>query len=165
MTSGNRFVVNFALFIALVASLGQLRQAGLAEAGLDWWNLPDLLREQEVIQSKLAELDRQRENFLRRHAGKKRIIEELIAGRKTLLQAAAAFQHLAESLPVLSGEPLPFPGATLEEKYGRQVIMWVRLHDTQEYDSYLEDLIERLERELAEHVASLGGPQSPKGSN
>jgi hypothetical protein len=165
MTFGNRFVMSLALCIAFVTGLNQLRQAGLAEAGLDWWNLPDLLRQYEEDRRKIAELNRQSEIFLQRFAGKERIIKDLITGRKTLLQAAAAFQNLAESLPVPMVEQLPFPGVTQEEKYCRQVIQWIRIPITHETDSYIEDLIERLERELAEHLGRLEGPESPEGRN
>jgi hypothetical protein len=163
MPSGNRLVVTLALLIGLVAGLSKMRPAGLAEVGQDWWNLPALLREQEEGQRKLAELERMHQNIRQRMEGKERITEELIGGRKTLLQAAAEFQHLTESLPCSEADPAPFPGATMEEKYCRQVIRWVRGYNPN--TSYLEELGDRLECELTAKLARPAGLAFPKASD
>jgi hypothetical protein len=83
--------------------------------------------------------------------GKIKVIDRLLAGELTLLEAAAWFRHLNDNPPEA---PLDYrthwPGGSDGEKLCRQVIYWVRMRRSPE----AEGSAERLERELEELLAA-----------
>jgi hypothetical protein len=161
MTSGFRLVLSVGLVLALFATANQLKPAWLGDVGLDWRGAVDAYRQIGEAREKEAEMDRQIEAVSRRMHIKHQITRDLIAGRRSLLEAAAWFCHAGKVLPGLIPDPLPFPGATPEEKYCRQVLCWVRTVLAQEAGCYPRGRAEQLGRELEEHLARPGGLRLP----
>src|SRR5262245_44543068 len=82
----------------------------------------------EEEQKRALELEQQRLGAVRRIAERQAVVDAVVAGRMDLLQAAARFRHLNESLPEVSRDVIRayFPGASDEERVCRQVIHWLR---------------------------------------
>jgi hypothetical protein len=90
----------------------------------------------------------------RRSAAKKQITRDLIEGRRTLFEAAAAFRLWNEDYPRL---PDPFlPGDSVEERLCRQVIEWVRMTKAEGNPGSVELFCETLEQELRRHIEQNG---------
>ena len=70
------------------------RPAWMQKAGLDWWNAPNYFQELVENERKGAELDALDRAILERNGRKERLIRELIAGRRTLLETATRFRWL-----------------------------------------------------------------------
>jgi hypothetical protein len=84
-----------------------------------------------------------------RSAAKKQITWDLIEGRLTLFEAAAAFRRWNEAYPQLPDPSLP--GDSVEERLCRQVIEWVSLAVVERGSSFVEHLCEKLDEELRQH--------------
>jgi len=98
------------------------------------------------------ELDAWRESLLRRMAAKRRIVDELAAGRLTLLEAAARFRSLNREAPFRERRLIHLlqPGRSPEERYCRAVLNFAesRLRE----DASTKVFLASLERELQEHI-------------
>jgi hypothetical protein len=68
------------------------------------------------------ELERRRQVFLRREAAKHQAAMDLLAGRLTLLQAAAGFRDVEEALPVTWAPRRAAPGPAGAERLCRLVM-------------------------------------------
>ncbi|MFL5342970.1 MAG: hypothetical protein ACJ8F7_22795 [Gemmataceae bacterium] len=78
----------------LVAAAIFVQPRILAQANLDFWNLPKLNREIEEIKEQKQELQAE-SNEVRRHITiKERLVLELAAGRMDLLEVASFFRNL-----------------------------------------------------------------------
>lgn len=90
-----------------------------------------------------------------------RVVQDLLQGRTTLLQAASVFRDLNLSLAP-ARLPRQFDsGATLEERSCREVIDWVRMNLEEKSDKTGPDLVQRLEAELSRRLTHPGGLQLP----
>lgn len=90
----------------------------------------------------------------RRLETKKQIIHNLIDGRVTLFEAAAAFRRLNDEypqVPLTSG-----PGDSAEERLCRQVIEWVRRTVPGRDPAFVERFCEPLEEQLRQHKEQHG---------
>src|SRR5262245_20580915 len=85
-------------------------------------SLLDYLRQSEAARRRWEELARWDDVVLERIEAKEEVIEELLAGRLGLLEAAACFAHIADTPPELrdDGDRF-FAGATRGERLCRQV--------------------------------------------
>jgi hypothetical protein len=110
-------------------------------------------------------LEAERTGIASRFEAKTMIAAEVVAGRLSLSEAANRFQsirHRDESRPSI---PRPLsPKASEEEDRFREVINYIQylLNDTPDRAS---EVVERLEKELREHLTEVvrpaGGPASP----
>jgi hypothetical protein len=98
-----------------------------------------------------GDLEERRQAILRRHREQERVVRELVGGRRTLLQAAAAFRALAAADNALDA-PLreTYPAATDEERLCRWVIAYLRTSLGDEPGA--AELVARLEQELRLHL-------------
>src|SRR5262249_44692566 len=96
-------------------------------------------------------LEEQRQVILRRHQEQERIVREVAAGRRTLLEAAAGFRALSRGETPLE-RPLheTYPADTEDERLCRWVIAYLRTTLGEEPGT--AGLVTRLEAELRQHV-------------
>jgi hypothetical protein len=116
----------------------------------------------------LAEVERGRRlddltgAYARRVQAKHRLVADVIAGRLSLLPAAARFRDLNEQPPVYDRERFRalYPGADDGERHCREVLAWVAdaLEDDPEPGG--TDLLTRLEEELQERHRSQAGSKA-----
>ncbi len=97
-----------------------------------------------------VELERVRQEVLRRTTARQAVIDAVVAGRMDLLQAAARFRQLNESLPEVGRGLLRafIPGASDEERLCRQVINCVRGPGVNRDGEPYEPAAARLEAQL-----------------
>jgi hypothetical protein len=81
---------------------------------------------------------------------KQHIIDELVAGRLTLFEAAALFNHLNHEHPVSLAAPW-FPGDSEEERVCRQVIHGVRARLLSSSPENAHEWVAALEEDLRQH--------------
>jgi hypothetical protein len=147
-----------ALAATTLLGLSQYRPAWAQRAGLDWWSLPELCEEVRRGEQQLAEMGAQTQGAIERLRTRTKVIEDLRAGRLTLVQAAARFRRLNALTPAggldLRGHLV---GATEEERLCRQVICWAEAADRPEAPSIAEQTRERLEAELQRLLAKNKG--------
>jgi hypothetical protein len=95
-------------------------------------------------------LDERRAAIRRCIAGKARVARDLIEGRRTLLEAAAAFRELQEAVPGYGWKAFrrEYPGDSDDERFCRAVIRQVRYALA---EGPRAGLVERLEQELESH--------------
>jgi hypothetical protein len=158
MTTSTRLLTRLGLLAACLATLaalcpGQLAdlmpiRRGRAPAQPDW----------ESQRRARAQMQRQTDVLLARVKAKEEVIQQLVAGQLTLFEAAAWFGHLNQNPPELaSTSTRMFPGRSPEEKLCRQVIHWAEQHlRATTTDSHTQELICRLEDDLATHLAEHG---------
>jgi hypothetical protein len=96
-------------------------------------------------------LEEQRQAVLRRHQEQNRLVREVAAGRRTLLEAAAGFRALSLGETTLE-RPLheTYPADSEEERLCRWVIAY--LGTTLADEPGTAGLVTRLEAELRQHV-------------
>ena len=109
-------------------------------------------------------LDRQREAAIQRSRARREVVEEVIAGRMDLPQAAARFRAMNETMPatILETARNYFPAKCDEELAWRQVISWVRVSIDDEHTR--EMVCARLQRRLDEHLRH-EMPRPARGAN
>jgi hypothetical protein len=93
--------------------------------------------------------------------GKEKVAREVIAGRKSLLEAAACCRKLSRAMPNFDErleQAFP-PVNSIEEGYCREVIDWVRMLQAKDQER-ASDAADRLEAELEELLLD-GTPQLP----
>jgi hypothetical protein len=152
-----------------IAGVVGLALAGMSSAhptwptdvGIDFWNVP-ALKERLVQDRRLAdELTTEDTRVMRRIAAKETIIEDLIAGRINLLEAAADFRALNAGRPgymlVIRSS---YPGVTDDERLCRNVIGYVEAGGETDEDgrALIYRLTEQLETLKAIGRLHLPGP-------
>ena len=96
---------------------------------------------------RLDEIDR---SVMARIEAKTLLIDEVVANRMSLVEAAARFRSLAEAGLDQPMRVLQFlPGDTNEEKFCLQVILWAETHLREVRTSQGNEVLARLRRELA----------------
>jgi hypothetical protein len=147
-----------ALLGASLTALGHYRPAWAAHWNLDWWSLPELQENVRQGQQTRAAMEPRCDAAAARLAAKEQTTQELLAGRLTLVQAAARFRVLNASA---TGEArdltLYLDGATDEERLCRQVIGWAKGARAIRSPEAGEQTCQRLEEELAGLLASNHG--------
>jgi len=98
----------------------------LADLGLDWRELAQLHRRHEREQARTAALKRTSDAMARRLAGKTAVVDRLIKGELSLLQAAVVFKRLRDDNAGVDDDlRTAFPAASEGESLCLQVIGWV----------------------------------------
>jgi hypothetical protein len=105
--------------------------------------------------------------YARRIFAKHRLVADVIAGRLSLLEAAACFRDLNEQPPAYDRERflVLYPGADDDERHCREVLAWVIDQSRGSLDAGGTDLlVARLEAELQAVIDRAGtAPLSPGG--
>jgi len=119
--------------------------------------LPEWYRKYQEEKSKEAEINRKLGRPLVVSPIKNRVTHELLQGqtRTSLRQAVGVFRYLHEA-PQFE-LTIELPGATPEEKYGRNVLVWVRVVQSRFPGGFSLRVVERLEAELQKLLAGPGG--------
>jgi hypothetical protein len=157
MCTALRLVVGAALVAGLLGGL-----TWLAVLGLDFADLPALLGKLAEESAKEEELQRRLDVLVPSVVAKDQPVDDLLAGRLSLLQAAARFRDsLRQAADTLAGRRLAAPGPEQGERLCREVMAWVdvRLRDRAPQQAAAVAL--RLEAELQQHRAPDGTVRLP----
>ena len=123
-----RALVAAATFLATLATAGMTADPVLAaDAGIDFWNIPDLWRATEADAREWDELERKGQATARRLGVRAETVEGLVAGRIGPDEAVRTFVDLNRSDPaVLAWCRRHYAGASDEERAARQLVGHVR---------------------------------------
>src|SRR5437867_908945 len=97
-----RVIVRCVVAGALVSGVTGVSAANpewVADAGLDFWNLPRMSKELDRLQRHNEELEQQARAAMNRLTAKMDIVDEVYAGNLTLRQAAVRFRNLNTANP------------------------------------------------------------------
>jgi hypothetical protein len=155
MTFPIRFILILTAIAGLVAGLLVLVPVGVVQLDLDLAHLPEFYRQCQEAKQKREEMEEEGKPMLRAIYIKNRVTRQLVGGHMTLRQATSIFRYLHETPPV--DHSWIFPGATPEEKYGRNVLVWARTEQSFYPKRVAVGVVERLEAELRELLAGPGG--------
>jgi hypothetical protein len=147
--------------IAVVAGLGYFGAviASRLELGIGEPRTPEPALDQY---RRTEELERRRQLILRRYLVKEQAVRELLAGRLTLLQAAARFRNAEMAVPVDWGPPRPDGSGPAErERLCRNVRVWARHWLEEHQPEKVVEVTARLEAELQQHRAEYGVVELP----
>jgi hypothetical protein len=151
------------LLYVMVAALGALLVAGTLQPSLlalvgpadPETDSPQMAMEQW----RAAKLDGTRTILAQRMKAKQAVLKQLVDREITLFEAGAWFLYLNDN-PRNCPDSFrkTYPGANDAEKACRQVIAWTRRSEPElrELGSRADMEVERLERELREHIAGNG---------
>jgi hypothetical protein len=161
MIAMTRLTLVLLLLLCALAVLGGARPQWLASLGWDGLGLSDL-RTIVDAQRRQAEIIHNREIVTRRLWGKVEVARDVVAGRTTLFEAAAAFRKLEEMTAEYIIYPRKlYPGETEEERLCHQVISWAGNEAYTTSPCQGEALAQRLEEELREHIWRHGTVRLP----
>jgi hypothetical protein len=141
------------------AALSFIRAAcvSITVEGPDFPVLPARVSESPEGIAELSRLDDLLDRTIRRREAKESVVAQVIAGRLTLLKAAARFRDLNADLPQVSHWlELRYPGVPYELALCRQIIDNVRDELRQHAPDQEDAIVSRLEAELAEHLDCYG---------
>jgi hypothetical protein len=138
-----------------VVACGLLLMRLPAQLGLDVWNLDKFLREIEIQKRREQELQAWGKVLFANLAAKQQIAREVASGRFNLLEGAARFRDLKESLSDFDrfSSCCTNPGSSEVEYHGRQVLGFVA--ETLEEDrdpGRASAILARLEAELQDYL-------------
>jgi hypothetical protein len=162
MTVTCRSLSGLGLLFATVAGLVPAQSERLGELARQLGQLPEASRRIESERERRADLDEHSEKVLARISGKNAIVDDLIAGRVGLFEAAASFRALNRRRP-----PLIEFGRDLlacrsdAERYCRQVLAWTRSRASHRPEGTTDSLVTRLEAELEDHLHRYGDVRLP----
>jgi hypothetical protein len=144
-----------AFFGIALTTLNGTNPEWVRKVGLDFWNLPDLLQEQEDSARRDVELNESDKRLLVNCGGRARVVERIADGSMSLFEAAAAFRAMNGG----SGRVVPewfrehYPQASDEECLCRQVIVWSGNHLRAKGDpKRAAEVVARIEAVLEEHL-------------
>jgi hypothetical protein len=105
----------------------------------------------DVLRAARTEPDRKRiiEVIDRRIEQKSKVVNELLAGRLTLFDAAAVFYHLDAQFPVLALSL--YAGDSRAERTCHEVIMWAKMQSLKRTPHLTEWVVAQMEEELRIH--------------
>jgi hypothetical protein len=123
-----------------------------------WWHglpdSPDAYSEAERLHERLCRFDGV---LTARIHERKEIVDQLRDGKVDLFAAAAHFKRMNHLPNVAQFDPLvAFRGASEDEKVCRQVINWLVAELQSQPPSQRQAVLDRLEAELADHLARHG---------
>jgi hypothetical protein len=104
-------------------------------------------------EARLAEMEERLQAIAQRVKRRQRVTDELVAGRLTLLEAAALFRALDRAPPAFNWDifRLYTPGNSDDERHCHEVIAWVYLTLRVTDQCKAEALRQDLDRQLGEH--------------
>jgi hypothetical protein len=109
----------------LLAATCVVRPAAFVNLGLDWWSVPDRLRQSDAEVERTDALTRRWQAAWWRTRTKDRICHALIAGQLTLAEATRQFMELPGTTEAMWQDiRTRYAGATPEASMGRHVIVW-----------------------------------------
>ena len=160
MTALTRTLASLTLILIVLVSAVAIRPGWASNLGVDF--LAELHQQSEMEDERQAELERLDAMVKQRLKGRRAAIHDLIEGRKNLFETAAMFRELN----ALAGECRcryreAYPGATDEERLSRHVIAWVRGELEIPLPRFAEELCQRLNKELEEHLRCDGTVHLP----
>jgi hypothetical protein len=161
MPISSRLFLAAGLLVGLLASLFCLMPQALSPLGLDFGDLPAQYRRMDELRQRGEELDRNREALLRRIEAKEAVVAELVAGRLTLLQAAARFRALKGDPPGVAELFPPEWGRSEGERLCREVMVWVNGWLAERAPERAAAVAARLEAELRQHRDPSGTVRLP----
>jgi hypothetical protein len=97
------------------------------------------------------ELERRRQIYLQRYSVKEHAVQDLLAGRLTLLQAAAQFRDLDKALPVTWAPRIAATGSAEGERLCRMIIWMAKGWMEEHVPAAATDVTARLKAELEQH--------------
>jgi len=150
-----RFILNSTVIAGLTALLFVLLWALAVQLDLSLERLPEWYREYREAKRREETLDRLGGLHSLNIQIKSRVTHELLQGQTSLRQAVGIFRYLYKAGPFDSTNWLR--GASPEEKYGRNVLLWARTQQRYHPTRFSLGVVERLEAELQELLAGLGG--------
>jgi hypothetical protein len=149
----------------VVAGVSVAHPSWPSDLGLDFWNVPSLKERINHDIHLAAHLEAHDVRILQRIAAKEEIVDDLIGGRISLLDAAAQFRALnAGRRDYLAVIRTTYPGRTDDERMCRNVISFVESAVTSDEDGryVVYRLNEELNRLLANGDVELPGPPVPE---
>ena len=149
MSTLMRLVLVVALCLGLVGALLYFGGMGFAILVHECGEVPEMLAQLQEERDRTAELERLEKRLFRRIDGKNQAMAELLGGRLTLVEAAARFRDLEETLgdtPASAWRPQC--AATDGERLCREVIHWVYARFRPDAPQLAEELAASLEAEL-----------------
>jgi hypothetical protein len=133
------------------AGVSYARPSWPTDLGLDFWNVRELKTRLNHDLQLAAELEKEDDVVMRRIAAKEGIIDDLIGGRISLMEAAAQFRALnAGRRDYLEVIRSTYPGRTDDERICRNVIGFVESYVKSDEDGC--HLVYRLNAELRQLV-------------
>lgn len=156
MTPGRLLVWLCALSLTAVAGLAAL------EAGVGGTPLTADFRALSDAQAQMARLDGKVERIDQRAAVRQRLVEELIAGERTLIEVAAWFDDLNREVRGVDIELARFPGDSHGERVCRQVIRWAAGVAKDHSAGFVAEVTARLESDLDRHLREHGSVELPR---
>jgi hypothetical protein len=159
-----RSLIRTTLLLGMVAALAEvillISPRSLAELGINWPSVTELVEKNVQAWHRQRDLERRTRAILDRMRIKDEVVADLIAGRTTLLRAAAVFRHLHDTAdePAVNFQQLP--GTNDAERYCWQVILWVD-DDEDSSSGQRSAFVERLKAELRAHIGRPEGVQLP----
>ena len=146
---------------AVFAGFNLARPSWAAGTGADVWALPELVQAVEEGQAKTTELEELARRIQMRAEGRRQVVNEVIAGRMSLVEAAVRMRELDGLVPGGQINSEAFPGKSEGERYCRRVIRWVEVELSDEALAERERAVRRLEQDLSELLRSDGTVHLP----
>jgi hypothetical protein len=138
------------VLLGALAVLSGVRPQWTAALGLEWGDLPGLVKILVNEHRREEAIMRRAEVVARRVADKSEVTIDLVAGRITLLEATARFRKVDKDTGAYVKYPTDlYPGATEEERLCRQVIAWAGY---ERGGTAGDALVPRLNEELRQHL-------------
>jgi hypothetical protein len=149
MSSIVRLLVCVAAVAGVLAGVLLLQPVCLAGLGLDFWTLPESLREIKQANQRREELDDQDLGVSRRLCAKTDVIAALIDGQLSLKETVARFRVLNEqNVDVANNVPGAFPAATQEASVCLQVLVWAEAEAGPERETAVMSRLQEEAREI-----------------
>jgi hypothetical protein len=155
-----RFLLLTAIVVVGARCLHRLSRADVSVLAVDWVEVADVVYGLDGERERWRNQDRGLQAVLERMRLKSEAIDNLIAGRTTLLRVAALFRHLQET----SGERdafAPAPHSTRAEGYCQEVLAWVAADLEDDPTPQKAALLQQLTWEFKHHVNQPGGLHLP----
>ena len=122
------------------------------------WNLAELTRAQ-IDEDRRAETLQHLSEVIAEHVRQREhVVQRLLAGQLSLVEAARRFRSLNAELPGYAHTAIDsFRGQSEGERCCRQVIRWVESSASVPTPSQIEEVLRGLEAELAAHLVEHDG--------
>jgi hypothetical protein len=151
-----------AFILGVLVLGGWLSQSWDDDLALYVWDLCRLAQGLDSDREHARDLAVRSEAMTRYISAKMEVIQEVIDGKRSLLEAAASLRQLARTKPGFDErqEQSNRPGNSVEERYCREVIDWVRVILRHENPEQVQAATGRLESDLDEWLL-YGTPGCP----
>lgn len=150
-----RFASLCALAVVAAAALAALELGGCGHSVTeDFHSIADSWALQARQDEQLGQIEH-------RSAKRRRLVEELIDGKRGLVEVAACFDRLNADAPGADTDLAKFLGPSRGERVCRQVIDWARNLAEARSPGFADEVTHRLEGELARHLRGHGTVELP----